>query len=308
MGRISAWFGGLRTSMKALVVVACLVAFAVLSPLLVPLASLFLLMSVLVVAFRILKRRPFQRPGIFLLSSLAVLLLASGVSSALYGTSTEQARSPSNSQTKPKQEKARQEPAQNGAEGATPETTVEPAKAPPEKTAEQAAAKPKPKHEPKPEPKPQSEPKPEPKPAPPPAGNKNRSLYDATVTVSRVVDGDTVEVSPAIKGVEDVRLIGVDTPETVDPSEDVEPYGPEASAFTTTELTGKTVNIEFDVERTDQYDRLLAYVYTNDSMFNTDLVEKGYAQAYPYPPNTKYEARFAAAQAQAKKRTSGFGD
>ena len=52
------------------------------------------------------------------------------------------------------------------------------------------------------------------------------------VTVERVVDGDTIEVSPAVSGTEDVRLLGVDTPETVDPGEPVEPFGPEASAFT----------------------------------------------------------------------------
>jgi hypothetical protein len=66
--------------------------------------------------------------------------------------------------------------------------------------------------------------------------------YDATVTVSRVVDGDTVETTPAINGVEDVRLIGVDTPETVDPGEEVEPYGPEASAFATEELAGQKLS------------------------------------------------------------------
>jgi micrococcal nuclease len=76
--------------------------------------------------------------------------------------------------------------------------------------------------------------------------------------VARVVDGDTIEISPAIDGVVEVRLIGVDTPETKDPDESVEPYGPEASAFATDELTGRRVGLEFDVERIDQYDRLLA--------------------------------------------------
>ena len=60
--------------------------------------------------------------------------------------------------------------------------------------------------------------------------------YDRTVTVSRVVDGDTIEISPAVDDIIDVRLIGMDTPETVDPSEEVEPYGPEASTFATEEL------------------------------------------------------------------------
>jgi endonuclease YncB( thermonuclease family) len=139
-----------------------------------------------------------------------------------------------------------------------------------------------------------------------PTANKNRLAYGATVTVSRVVDGDTVEISPAINGVEDVRLIGVDTPETVDPGEEVEPYGPQASAFATRELTGHRVRLGFDEERIDQDGRLLGYVYAGGSMFNEELVRKGYAQAYPYPPNTAYETKFAAAQNGA--RTAGPRD
>ena len=123
--------------------------------------------------------------------------------------------------------------------------------------------------------------------------------------MSRVVDGDTIEISPAIDGVQDVRLIGVDTPETVDPSEGVEPYGPQASEFTTRELTGKRVGLEFDEERVDQYGRLLAYVNLGGSMFNEELLAKGYAQAYPYPPNTAHAALFAAAQRRA--RAAGLG-
>jgi len=129
--------------------------------------------------------------------------------------------------------------------------------------------------------------------------------YDTTVTVSRVVDGDTVEISPAVDDNDEVRLIGVDTPETKDPSEGIEPYGPEASAFATDELTGQRVGLQFDVEREDQYDRLLAYVYVGEEMFNEVLLEEGFAQAYPYEPNTRYEDRFAAAQEEA--RAAGLG-
>jgi micrococcal nuclease len=122
-----------------------------------------------------------------------------------------------------------------------------------------------------------------------------------------VVDGDTIEVSPAVDGNEEVRLIGIDTPETKDPSEEVEPLGPEASAFATDSLTGQSLGLEFDVEREDQYGRLLAYVWlrSGGEMFNETLVEEGYAQAYPYDPNTRYEGRFAAAQEEA--RAAGLG-
>lgn len=129
--------------------------------------------------------------------------------------------------------------------------------------------------------------------------------YDATATVSRVVDGDTIEISPAVDGNEDVRLIGMDTPETKDPSEGGEPTGPEASAFVTSALQGESVGLVFDVERTDQYGRLLAYVCLDGQMFNEVLLEEGYAQAYPYEPNTTHEDRFAAAQEEA--RMAGLG-
>src|ERR687898_1721466 len=81
-----------------------------------------------------------------------------------------------------------------------------------------------------------------------------------TVTVERVIDGDTLVVNPSVSGTEDVRLLGVDTPETVDPNEPVEPYGPEASAFTNQQLEGERVTLIFDQEKRDQYGRALAYV------------------------------------------------
>ena len=159
-------------------------------------------------------------------------------------------------------------------------------------------------------------PKPEPQPASPSASASTSASagaapvgtgedHDATATVNRVVDGDTVEISPAVGGINDVRLIGIDTPETVDPGEEIEPYGPESSDFAAEELTGQSVGLEFGAERTDQYDRLLAYVYVGEEMFNEVLVEEGYAQAYPYEPDTEYEDRFAAAQEASK--ASGLG-
>jgi micrococcal nuclease len=110
--------------------------------------------------------------------------------------------------------------------------------------------------------------------------------------------------------VEGVRLIGVDIPETVDPEEDVEPYGPQASDFATSELEGERVSLEFGKEKIDQYDRLLAYVYIDGQMFNEELVEElveqGYAQAYPYEPNTKYSERFEETQQEARASDLGI--
>lgn len=132
------------------------------------------------------------------------------------------------------------------------------------------------------------------------------NVVDETVTVMRVVDGDTIEISPAIDGITDLRLIGVDTPETKKPGCQVQPYGPEASSFTQTQLGGRQVGLEFDIEKTDRYDRLLAYVYPPDgSMFNETLLEEGYARVSTFPPNTRYVQRFEAAEAGAE--AAGLG-
>jgi endonuclease YncB( thermonuclease family) len=129
-----------------------------------------------------------------------------------------------------------------------------------------------------------------------------------TVMVERVVDGDTIEVNPAVGGTQDVRLLGVDTPETVDPGEPVEPYGPEASAFTTQQLEGERVTLIFDQEKTDQYGRTLAYVRISGASvtFNETLLEQGYAKLYVVPPNDRFEARFSQAQDQASQAQRGI--
>jgi micrococcal nuclease len=125
-------------------------------------------------------------------------------------------------------------------------------------------------------------------------------------TVTEVVDGDTIEIEPAVGGNGEVRLIGVDTPETKDPDEGVEPYGEEASTYALTELEGEEVELEFGEERTDQYGRLLAYVYQpGDEMFNEDLLDGGYAQVYTVSPNDEHEEAFEAAQEEA--RSAGLG-
>ncbi|HOQ10424.1 MAG: thermonuclease family protein [Syntrophomonadaceae bacterium] len=126
-----------------------------------------------------------------------------------------------------------------------------------------------------------------------------------TARVVRVVDGDTIEVS--LNGTtEKVRLIGVDTPETVHPTIGVEPYGKEASNFTKEKLTDQTVKLEFDVEERDRYGRLLAYVWLDEELFNEVLLKEGYAQLATYPPNVKYVERFKAAQKEAREAGRGL--
>jgi micrococcal nuclease len=139
----------------------------------------------------------------------------------------------------------------------------------------------------------------------PGAGNlKDRG---PVVTVSRVVDGDTVEVSPAVDGLTEVRLIGVDTPETSHPTYEEQPYGQQAKEFTTSRLEGERVALELDVEKVDPYGRFLAYVWLpNHSMFNDVLLKEGYAQMATFPPNVKYVERFQEAQREAREANRGL--
>ncbi len=122
-------------------------------------------------------------------------------------------------------------------------------------------------------------------------------------TVVRVVDGDTV----VLDGNEKVRLIGINTPESVDPRRPVQWYGKEASERSKAMLQGKRVRLGFDVERRDRYGRTLGYLWLEDGTFvNLRLVEEGYASSYPYPPNVAHEAEFRAAERRAREARSGL--
>ena len=125
-------------------------------------------------------------------------------------------------------------------------------------------------------------------------------------TIYRVSDGDTVKISPEINGEDAVRLIGVDTPET-NPEQGVQPLGPDATAFSEANLLNEEVALEFDAEKQDRYDRLLAYVYLPDgTMFNETLLREGYAQVATFPPNTRYVDRFEDAQEEAREAGRGI--
>lgn len=115
-------------------------------------------------------------------------------------------------------------------------------------------------------------------------------VYD----VVRVVDGDTIVVN--YNGVEEkVRLIGVDTPESVHPDSDKNTEaGILASDYTKQHLEGKQVELEFDVQQRDQYGRLLAYVWVDGVMYNKTLLKDGVANLATYPPNVKYVDEFTA--------------
>jgi micrococcal nuclease len=119
----------------------------------------------------------------------------------------------------------------------------------------------------------------------------------AVALVTRVVDGDTLEAR--IEGEEeDVRLIGVDTPETVKPGAPVQCFGPQASRFSHRLLEGKRIRLVFGEERRDPYDRLLAYVYLDPALeahtgprprfVNAALVRRGLARTLTIPPNDRF--------------------
>ena len=101
-------------------------------------------------------------------------------------------------------------------------------------------------------------------------------------TISYVVDGDTVALLGRDGGLVKVRLIGVDTPETVHPSKPVEHYGREASLFLTNLLKGESVFVVYGLERTDRYGRTLAYLFrAPDGLFvNAEIIRQGYGHAY----------------------------
>lgn len=174
---------------------------------------------------------------------------------------------------------------------APPGTFDEPAKATVEAPAPTTAPAPAPKVE---------EPEPEPAPAPKPAAKPRGH------TVVEVVDGDTIKAIVFDK-VETIRLIGIDTPEAVHPSEAVECFGPNASQAARV-LRGRLVMLEADPSQgdRDRYGRLLRYVFLDGRNFNRHLIAEGFAHEYTYDGPYKYQAEFKAAERQARATGKGL--
>ena len=120
-------------------------------------------------------------------------------------------------------------------------------------------------------------------------------------TVVHHVDGDTLDVELG-DTVERVRLVGIDTPESVIPGVEPECFGPEASRrLARLAPVGTSVRVERDIEARDSYGRLLGYLYVGDVMVNLVLVAEGYARVLRIPPNTAFAPEFAAAQRDARR-------
>ena len=137
--------------------------------------------------------------------------------------------------------------------------------------------------------------------------NNDGSKQTEKVHIVRVVDGDTLVANNSQNEQIKVRLIGVDTPETVKPNTPVQPYGKEASDFSKEHLTDKNVFLEYDKEKEDRYGRTLAYVWLDkDTMFNELLVKKGLAREKYYSPNGKYREIFEKAEQIAKSNNENI--
>jgi micrococcal nuclease len=124
--------------------------------------------------------------------------------------------------------------------------------------------------------------------------------------VVRVVDGDTINVE--IEGeFFRVRYIGIDAPESVRPDHPVEWMGLEASEANQRLVDGRAVLLEKDVSETDEYGRLLRYVFLEDGTFvNAELVRLGYASAVTYPPDVRRQEELLAMERDAREAERGL--
>lgn len=128
---------------------------------------------------------------------------------------------------------------------------------------------------------------------------------DGPMPVARVVDGDTIKVSTGIT----LRLIGLDTPETVDPRKPVQCFGREASSHAHELLDNTNVSLEYDPSqgRLDRYGRTLAYVWMSDGrLYNQLMIADGYAHEYTYSVPYRYQDAFIAAERAARDAQRGL--
>ena len=130
----------------------------------------------------------------------------------------------------------------------------------------------------------------------PPSDGPTQPTDLESVTVAKVVDGDTIELTDGRR----VRYIGINTPERD------QPYYEEATEANRQLVGNKEVGLEFDVETFDQYGRSLAYVWVGGTMVNWEIVNQGYANAFTVPPNVKYEEQFRQAEREAREAERGL--
>lgn len=125
--------------------------------------------------------------------------------------------------------------------------------------------------------------------------------------VKNVIDGDTIELTDGRM----IRYIGVDTPETRKRKGNTWVYDPQPFAEDAKELNkrlvfNKAINLEYDIERYDRYNRTLGYVFVDGTFVNLELVKAGYAKTLPIPPDLKYADLFEKSETQARKAHIGI--
>lgn len=125
--------------------------------------------------------------------------------------------------------------------------------------------------------------------------------------VVRVIDGDTIEVQLNNQK-EKVRIIGINTPETVDPRKTVQCFGKEASEFAINTLTGQKITLEADESQAniDKYGRLLRYVFVNEIDYGKLMITKGFAHEYTYSLPYKFQAEYKIAEKKAQEGNLGL--
>lgn len=143
----------------------------------------------------------------------------------------------------------------------------------------------------------------------PPPSLAPGTLAEGVHPIRQVIDGDTLLLDHDVR----VRLIGVDTPETVKPDFPVEPWGPEASDFAKRFLAAREARFAFDRERVDRYGRVLAYVYATDPatgqerLLNEELLRAGLGRALlKFPYSEQMKKRFRRAEQEAREARRGI--
>lgn len=143
----------------------------------------------------------------------------------------------------------------------------------------------------------------------PPLAHDTRAVVSGGLyPVAHIVDGDTFDILVVGERVR-VRVLGINTPETVDRSMSVECYGPEASLHAKTLLYQESVRIEIEPkrEREDRYGRLLAYAWLSDGTFyNEAMIRGGYAREFTVGKTYSYQREFRQAQTQARTEKIGL--
>lgn len=133
------------------------------------------------------------------------------------------------------------------------------------------------------------------------------SLDSDTYFVYKVIDGDTFYCYDENKNEVKVRLIGIDTPETRNRFKKKKGhYGIEAKNYLTELILNQSIKLDFDLDKYDQYNRVLAYAYKDNVFINADLVKNGYARIMTIQPNSKYADLFYKLQIQARDNKIGL--